>query len=64
MQGFFLVKLAVLHQFQTLGSVLFVLFGLIVQVVADCAFQIYEMILTHSDLSVNCIAIKLYQKQY
>lgn len=47
MQSFLFAEFAEFLQFQALGRVLFILFGLIIQIMADCAFQIYKMILGH-----------------
>ena len=47
MQSFLFAEFAEFFKFQTLGRVLFILFRLIIQIMADGAFQINKMVLGH-----------------
>jgi len=46
-QSLFFAEFAELFQFQALLGVLFVLFGLVVQVMANRALHVYQMVLGH-----------------
>lgn len=48
-QGLFFAELAKLLEFQAFGSVLLVLVGLVIQVLADRALHIDEVVLGHVD---------------
>ena len=42
MCGHFAIMLTVLHDLKTLRSVLLVLGGLVIEILADCALQVYK----------------------
>jgi hypothetical protein len=51
-QSFLFVEFAEFLQFQPFGRIFLVLFGLVIQVMANRTFQIYQMILTHGNLLI------------
>jgi hypothetical protein len=50
--GFLLAEFAEFLKFQTLGSVLFVLIGLVIQIVAHSAFQVDKIVLRHTSIKI------------
>ena len=59
MQSHFFVELAILHKFQTFGCIFFVLFSLVIQIMADSALKIYEMVLGHKRYKIKDLRLKI-----
>ena len=49
-QSFLFAEFAEFLQFQTLGGIFFILLGLVIQIMANRAFQVYEIILGHNQI--------------